>query len=87
MNLLLPIALLATIPLRNPFWPIGYTGDREPIVDEPRVKTAAQTEEATEEDTKTSVTAEAIAAAEAEAGGAGIKKKKKKKRKTKKKNK
>ena len=71
MNFLLPIALLATIPLRNPFWPIGYTGDREPIVDEPRVKIAAQTEEATEEDTKTSVPAEAIAAPEAEAADNG----------------
>ena len=71
MNVFLSIALLATIPLRNPFWPIGYTGDREPIVDEPRVKIAAQTEEATEEDTKTSVTAEAIAAAEAEAADNG----------------
>ena len=71
MNFLLPIALLATIPLRNPFWPIGYTGDREPIVDEPRVKIAAPEEETTEEDTKTSVTAEAIAAAEAEAADNG----------------
>ena len=70
MNLLLPIALLATIPLRNPFWPVGYTGEREPIVDEPRVKIAAPAEETTEEDTKTSVTAEAIAAAEAEAEAA-----------------
>ena len=67
MSALLSIALVATIPLRNPFWPVGYTGDREPIVDEPRVKVAAAAEEAKDEDTKTSVTAEAIAAAEAEA--------------------
>ena len=66
MNLLLATALLATIPLRNPFWPVGYTGDREPILDEPHVKIAAASEDSTEEDTKTSVTAEAIAAAEAE---------------------
>ena len=66
MNGLFSLVLLATIPLRNPFWPVGYTGEREPIVDEPRVKVAAAAEEAKDEDTKTSVTAEAIAAAEAE---------------------
>ena len=71
MNLLLATALLATIPLRNPFWPVGYTGEREAIVDEPHVKVAATTEETAEEDTKTSVTAEAIAAAEAEAADNG----------------
>ena len=66
MSALLATALLATIPLRNPFWPVGYTGEREPIVDEPRVKVAAAaSEETAEEDTKTSVTAEAIAEAEA----------------------
>jgi len=64
MNALFSILLIATIPLRNPFWPIGYSGDREAIVDEPHVKVAA-TEQPTEEDTKTSVTAEAIAAAAA----------------------
>ena len=66
MTPILFLALLATIPLRNPFWPIGYAGDREAIVDEPRVKITAPSEDAQEEDTKTSVTAEAIAAAEAE---------------------
>ena len=71
MNALLATALLATIPLRNPFWPVGYTGEREPIVDEPRVKVAAPAEETKEEDTKTSVTAEAIAAAEADAADNG----------------
>ena len=71
MNLLLATALLATIPLRNPFWPVGYTGEREAIVDEPHVKVAATTEETAEEDTKTSVTAEAIAAAEADAADNG----------------
>ncbi len=58
----IPIILAATIPLRNPFWPIGHSGEREPIVDEPRVKVAAGAP-VTEEDTKTSVTAEAIAEA------------------------
>ena len=71
MNLIIPIALLATIPLRNPFWPVGYTGEREPIVDEPHVKVAAATDDTSEEDTKTSVTAEAIAAAEADAADNG----------------
>ena len=67
MNALLATALLATIPLRNPFWPVGYMGEREPIVDEPRVKVAvAAAEETAEEDTKTSVTAEAIAEAAAQ---------------------
>ena len=74
MNGLFSLVLLATIPLRNPFWPVGYSGEREAIVDEPRVKVAAPSEEAREEDTKTSVTAEAIAAAEAEEaeGGQGL---------------
>ena len=71
MNLLLSIALLATIPLRNPFWPVGYTGEREAIVDEPHVKVAAPAEETKEEDTKTSVTAEDIAAAKADAADNG----------------
>lgn len=63
---ILSIVLFATIPLRNPFWPVGYTGEREAIVDDPHIKVAATTEETSEEDTKTSVTAEAIAAAEAD---------------------
>lgn len=70
MNALLAL-LLATIPLRNPFWPVAYTGEREPIVDEPRVKVAAQPDEPSEEDTKTSVTAETIAAAAAEESNNG----------------
>ena len=71
MSSLLSIALFATIPLRNPFWPVGYTGEREAIVDEPRIKLAAAAEETAAEDTQTSVTAEAIAAAEAEAADNG----------------
>lgn len=66
MSLLFLSAILATIPLRNPFWPVGYVGEREAIVDEPRHKIVASENEASEEDTKTSVTAEAIAAAEAD---------------------
>ena len=71
MNNLLSIVLIATIPLRNPFWPVGYTGEREAIVDEPRLKVVTTAEETTAEDTRTSVTAEAIAAAEAEAADNG----------------
>lgn len=71
VNPILAIALLATIPLRNPFWPIGYTGEREAIVDDPHIKVATASEETADEDTKTSVTAEAIAAAEAEAADSG----------------
>lgn len=58
----LPILLAATIPLRNPFWPVGFLGDREAIADAPRVKVAVEAP-AHEDDTKTSVTAEAIAEA------------------------
>ena len=71
MTPILSIALLATIPLRNPFWPVGYTGEREAIVDDPHIKVTATSEETSDEDTKTSVTAEAIAAAEAEAADNG----------------
>ena len=71
MNPLLTFVLLAAIPLRNPFWPVGYTGEREAIVDDPHIKVAAAAEEASEEDTKTSVTAEAIAAAEADEAESG----------------
>ena len=71
MNAILSMLILATIPLRNPFWPVGYTGEREAIVDEPRIKVAAAAEETAAEDTRTSVTAEAIAAAEAEAADNG----------------
>ena len=34
----LPLLLAATIPLRNPFWPVGYHGSHEAISDAPRVK-------------------------------------------------
>lgn len=50
--------LAATIPIRNPFWPIGYEGDREAISSEARIAVKA-TESVTDE-TATSVTAEAM---------------------------
>lgn len=64
MNLLIPILLAATIPLRNPFWPDGYKGKAEAILDEPKIAVKAQDEAQSEEDAKTSVNAETIAAAE-----------------------
>ena len=63
MSTLVPLLMAATIPLRNPFWPVGYIGEREAISDKPRIEIKATAETATEDDTKTSVTAEAIAAA------------------------
>lgn len=63
MSMLIPLLVAATIPLRNPFWPVGYVGDREPITDKPKIEIKTTSETSTEEDTKTSVTAEAIAAA------------------------
>lgn len=62
MSVLLPLLLATTIPLRNPFWPVGYTGEREAISDKPKIEIKTTAETVSEEDTKTSVTAEAIAA-------------------------
>lgn len=62
MSPIITILAVATIPLRNPFWPVGYEGEREPITDIPKVEVKTAAETATEEDTKTSVTAEAVAA-------------------------
>ena len=53
--LLLAAALAATIPLRNPFWPVGYSGEREPISEEPRFEVSAPTEEEARRDAETSV--------------------------------
>lgn len=64
MSVVLPLLIAATIPLRNPFWPVGYIGEREAISEKPRIQIKGQVETTAEEDTKTSVTAEAIAAAE-----------------------
>ena len=43
-------AILAAMLLRNPFWPIGYEGEREEISAEPRVavKAAAEAKEETQ---------------------------------------
>lgn len=57
----LPILLAATIPLRNPFWPVGYHGSNEAISDAPRVK-AVVAAPAHEDDTRTSAAAAAAAA-------------------------
>lgn len=80
MSVTIPITIAATILLRNPFWPVGYEGDREAISDEPRleakVKAEAQAQAAADDDKKTSVTDEAIAEAEAEAELANNKAKK-----------
>lgn len=63
MSAAIAILLAATIPLRNPFWPIGFRGERESISEKPRIQVRPATETASEEDTRTSVTAESIAAA------------------------
>ena len=52
----------ATIPLRNPFWPVGHPGEREAIADTPRIKVAVEAP-SSDDDTKTSVSDEAIAEA------------------------
>ena len=65
MTAILLLAAAAAIPIRNPFWPVGYAGEREPISDTPRIALRPAHETATEEDTKTSINAETIAAAEA----------------------
>ena len=52
----------ATIPLRNPFWPVGHPGEREAIADVPRIKVAVEAP-SSDDDTKTSVSDEAIAEA------------------------
>lgn len=43
-------AIIAAMLLRNPFWPIGYEGEREEISAEPRVavKAAAEAKEETQ---------------------------------------
>ena len=58
------IFLAAAIAVRNPFWPIGYIGEREAISDKPKIEFKTTAESANEEDTKTAVNAESIAAAE-----------------------
>lgn len=59
------LLLAATLPLRNPFWPIGYEGEREIITDEPRVQVKAPADPAAADaDTQTSGKAAALAAAD-----------------------
>ena len=61
--LLIAAALAATIPLRNPFWPVGYNGEREAISPEPKFATKSETAPK-EEDVKTGL--EIASAAERE---------------------
>ena len=74
MNAFLLLLLGATIPIRNPFWPINHRGTPEIITDEPRVEIKAAVEAETD-DTRAAVNAESIAdanaakAAEAAVGG------------------
>ena len=67
MNTLILTLFAATIPLRNPFWPVGYNGHREIITDQPRVEIKVTTDDEEKKDSETSVNAETIAAARAEA--------------------
>lgn len=53
--------MAAVIPIRNPFWPIGYEGERESITSEARV--AVKAAEPVADETATSVTAEAMESA------------------------
>ena len=38
MNAMLPFLAIATVAVRNPFWPIGYEGVKEVITAEPKVE-------------------------------------------------
>ena len=42
MNAIVLILAAATVPLRNPFWPVGHRGTPEAIGDEPRVRVVAE---------------------------------------------
>ena len=66
MSALLVILAAATIPLRNPFWPVGHRGTPEAIGDEPRVRAAAEQAAAEEEEADTGAGAAALAAAAAQ---------------------
>ena len=41
MNAMLPFLAVATVAVRNPFWPIGYEGVKEVISAEPKVEVQA----------------------------------------------
>lgn len=51
------------VPVRNPFWPIGYEGERAVITAEPRVKIALPAAGGADEDTRTAADVAASAAA------------------------
>lgn len=55
------ILILAALAVRNPFWPIGYEGEREVISSEPKVEVQTVTGQDGEE-TATAATAAALAA-------------------------
>lgn len=58
------------VPVRNPFWPIGYEGERAVITAEPRVKIAVPSSTGADDDTRTAADAAAVAAATAMAESA-----------------
>ena len=63
---LLPAAVFAAaepMPVRNPFWPIGYEGERAVITAEPRVKVAIPSVSSVGDDTQTAADAVAMAVA------------------------
>ncbi len=53
----------APVPVRNPFWPIGYEGEREIITAEPRVKIVLPSASGHDDDTLTAADVAANAAA------------------------
>ena len=55
------------VPVRNPFWPIGYEGERAIITAEPRVKVKPPTVTETKDETQTAAQVAAVAAAAAAA--------------------
>lgn len=67
MSATIAILLAATIPLRNPFWPVDYKGVPETIYDEPKVVAKPQVEQAVVEEEKTPEVNEALTAAAAAA--------------------
>lgn len=58
------LMLLAAIAVRNPFWPIGYDGQRQPITAEPIVEIRPTVNEG--EDTATAVSEATVVVSEQE---------------------
>lgn len=56
------------MPVRNPFWPIGYEGERAVITAEPRVTVAPVAAPVVSEEPKTAADVESVAVAAPEAG-------------------